>query len=99
MITTIHPDAEVELGDAAVFYARNASALIAEAFLAEFERVCELLARHPRMAARNEFGLRSMGFERFPYVVIYDATDDGLRIFAVAHQSREPGYWSGRGNG
>ena len=39
----IHPAAEAELGDAAVFYAQQASPLIAAAFLAEFERVVELL--------------------------------------------------------
>lgn len=39
----IHPEAEAELGDAAVYYATHASRAIAEAFLAEYERVLELL--------------------------------------------------------
>jgi plasmid stabilization system protein ParE len=40
---SIHPDAETELGDAAVYYATHASVAIAEAFLAEYERVLELV--------------------------------------------------------
>ena len=40
---SIHPDAEAELGNAAVYYATHASAMIALAFLAEYERVRDLL--------------------------------------------------------
>ncbi len=43
MIYAIHPDAEAELGDAAMYYATHASGMIAAAFLAEYERVCDLL--------------------------------------------------------
>jgi hypothetical protein len=35
----LHPYAEAELGEAAVYYAQHASLAIAEAFLAEYERV------------------------------------------------------------
>jgi hypothetical protein len=40
---SIHPDAEAELGDATVYYATHASRMIALAFLAEYERVRDLL--------------------------------------------------------
>jgi plasmid stabilization system protein ParE len=39
----VHPEAEAELGDAAVYYAEHASLAVAEAFVAEFERVRDLL--------------------------------------------------------
>ena len=39
----IHEEAEVELGDAATFYAEHATIRIAIAFLYEFERVIGLL--------------------------------------------------------
>jgi hypothetical protein len=45
---SIHPDAEVELGDAAMYYATHASGLIAAAFLVEFERVRDLLIENQR---------------------------------------------------
>ena len=34
--------------------------------------------------------------ERFPYIVVYQVRDDETLIVAVAHSSREPGYWEDR---
>ena len=48
MTCWIHPDAETELGDAAVYYAEQASLAIAEAFLAEYERVRDLIEETER---------------------------------------------------
>jgi plasmid stabilization system protein ParE len=93
----IHPDAEAELGDAAEFYAANASPKIANAFLTEFERVVELLIENQQRGPHGEEGLRNYHFNRFPFTVIYEEDKTlGPQIFAVAHQSREPGYWYGR---
>jgi hypothetical protein len=33
---------------------------------------------------------------RFPYSLIYAALVDEIRILAVAHHSRRPGYWRDR---
>jgi len=93
----IHPEAEAELGDAAVYYMTYASRTIAEAFLAEFEQVRDLLVENQQRGSRGEYGMRMYHFDRFPYTVIY-AEDArlGPQIFAIAHQRREPGYWSAR---
>ena len=93
----IHPDAEVELGDAAVYYATHASGLIALAFLAEYERVRDLLVENQRRGPHGEGGLRVYHFDRFPYSVVYEEDEiHGPQVLAIAHQSREPGYWSVR---
>ena len=92
----VHPDAEIELGDAAVFYATHASIAIAEAFLAEYERVRDLLIENQQRGPYGDGGLRVYHFDRFPYTVIYGEDIRGPQIFAVAHQSREPGYWDDR---
>ena len=47
MTCWLHPEAEAELGDAAVYYAQHASVAVAEAFLAEFERVRDLPIENP----------------------------------------------------
>ncbi|MBK7425134.1 MAG: type II toxin-antitoxin system RelE/ParE family toxin [Propionivibrio sp.] len=39
---------------------------------------------------------RQYNFRRFPYSIIYQVTVEELRILAVAHHRRRPGYWSGR---
>ena len=93
----IHPDAEAELGDAAVYYATEASAAIAEAFLAEYERVRDLIIENQQRAPHTDGGLRLYHFDRFPYTLVYEEDRvHGPQIYAVAHQSREPGYWGGR---
>jgi len=90
----IHPDAEAELGEAALHYAEHASPLVAEAFLAEFERVRDLLIENPRRGPHGDHGLRIYHFDRFPYTVVYEPDDSlGPQIYAVAHPHREPAYW------
>ena len=90
----IHPEAEAELGDAAVYYATHASRAIAEAFLAEYERVLDLLIENQQRGPHVDGGMRIYPFGRFPYTVVYaEDARDGPQIFAIAHQSREPQYW------
>ena len=93
----LHPDAEAELGEAAVYYATHASLAIADACLAEFERVRDLLIENQYRGPHGDDGLRVFHFDRFPYTVIYEPDDRaGPQIYAVAHQHRAPGYWLGR---
>jgi plasmid stabilization system protein ParE len=93
----IHPEAETELGDAANYYAEHASRAIAEAFLAEFERVRDLLIENQRRGPHGDHGLRVYHLDRFPYTVIYEPSDElGPQIYAIAHQHRVPGYWAER---
>lgn len=93
----IHPDAEAELGEAADYYAEHASIEIALAFVAEFERVRDLLIENQGRGPFGDFGFRVYHFGRFPYSVIYDEDEPaGPKMYAVAHQHREPGYWLGR---
>jgi plasmid stabilization system protein ParE len=93
----LHPDAEAELGEAAQYYAVAANAMIALAFLAEFERVMELLVENQQRGPHIADGLRVYHFDRFPYTVIYEEdTTSGPQVFSIAHQSREPGYWRER---
>ena len=40
--------------------------------------------------------VRSKGVSGFPYRVVYVVDDDILRIVAVAHAKRRPGYWRER---
>ncbi len=93
----LHPDAEAELGDAAVYYALHASAAIAERFLREYERVLDLVIKNQQIGSLGDLGLRVFHFDRFPYTLIYEEhVKLGPQIYAVAHQRREPGYWQGR---
>lgn len=92
----LHPEAEAELGDAAVYYSKHASLAVAEVFLAEFERVRDLLVENQLRGPHGEYGLRLYHFDRFPYTVVYEPAQSGPQIYAIAHQHREPGYWAER---
>ena len=48
MTFALHPSAEQDIADALDFYATQAGIVVAQRFLAEFERVVNLLVRHPR---------------------------------------------------
>ncbi len=92
----LHPEAESELGDAAVYYASHASRAIALAFVLEFERVLGLLVANQFLGGLANDGLRVYPFKRFPHSVVYRDDSAGPRIYAVAHQRREPEYWNRR---
>ena len=51
-------------------------------------------ARVPRLPAT--LPVRRVPVKRFPYHVVYLETPAAIRILAVAHDRRKPGYWKGR---
>ena len=92
-----HPAAEEEFFAALRFYRDSESGEVASDFEREIRRCVELLLHDPEMAAR--FGVtpaRGKLLRRFPYTLFYVVEDEVISILAVAHQSRRPGYWTGR---
>lgn len=39
---------------------------------------------------------RRMPLRRFPYSIVYLLLPEEIRVIAIAHQRRKPGYWRGR---
>jgi plasmid stabilization system protein ParE len=89
----LHPEALVDLREAAEFYREQAGLPLSRAFLSEFEYSIELLCKHPGLGGAWRHGTRRFSTRRFPFSVIYTVVDSELRVLAVAHQSRRPGYW------
>ena len=89
-------EAEEELTEAIAFYIEQASVSVANAFLSEFIRAASLVAEHPRLGKPASRGRRLFPLQRFPYSLVYRAEDEVVRIGAVAHHSRRPGYWRAR---
>ena len=96
MTYLLHPDAEVDLREAAEFYRKRAGNDLALTFIAEFEFSVSLLLEHPMLGAIWRNGRRRFVMRRFPYSLIYNAVDQQIRILAVAHHGRRPGYWQDR---
>ena len=93
-----HPDAELELIEAAVYYERQVVGL-GERFEADIRRATDLLLDQPAMGIPADQNLRKFILTRFPFTLYYAVAGDVLRIEAVAHQYRRPGYWKSRVEG
>lgn len=89
----IDPAALAELNDAAGFYRGHTNAALGGAFVDEFERVTKLLLANPRLGSVSRNGVRQHAFHSFPYLLLYQIAGNELRIIAVSHQRRKPGYW------
>jgi toxin ParE1/3/4 len=89
-------EAERELTDGALFYAREGNAELGLAFVAEFERALRVLCDQPRLGPVWRGTTRRFLLQRFPYGIIYQVKPDEIRVIALAHQSRRPEYWRGR---
>ena len=90
-----HPEAEEELYEAAFRYDLEVAKL-GSRFADEVERVVTLLLEHPELGSRLDEDLRHFVLRRFPFSVVYAVLADLVYIVAIAHGSREPGYWRSR---
>src|SRR5437762_6292396 len=90
-----HPEAEEEFIETAAYYEQNVPGL-GERFGREVLRGIERLLEYPELGPSIDANLRKLVLIRFPYFLIYSFTTDLLRIVAVAHTRRRPGYWRSR---
>jgi len=90
-----HPAAEAEYHEAIGYYSRIGAEL-GMSFVTEVEAAIERARQMPEAYAKIGGGLRRVLTHRFRYAIIYEVLEDRILIWAVAHTSREPGYWKAR---
>jgi plasmid stabilization system protein ParE len=95
MGASFHPEAQVELEEAQAWYEQR-SPLAAAGFLDEISLAIRRMSDGPFRYPIAVHGTRRMVLTRFPFIIYYRASDGGIVIVAVAHQSRKPGYWVSR---
>jgi plasmid stabilization system protein ParE len=92
----LHRAATNEHYDNVNFYEDRLPGLGAD-YLKEFETVmahiCTAPDFYPTIGAPY---IHKAGLKRFPFHVIYRAEQNKIIVLAVAHQRRQPAYWSGR---
>lgn len=94
---SLHPEAEGDLRQAAEFYRDRAGNRLSQSFLGEFEQSISILLQHRGLGSPwRGRGRRRYLMKRFPYSLVYTVSGEEIRILAVAHHSRRPGYWRGR---
>ena len=100
MNVRIHPDAEEELYQAALWY-EDREPGVGLRLLAAFDvarlRISERADRLPlleRLPFKRD--IRRTFLKRFPFMVVCELFPDEVVILAVAHGSQKPFYWSDR---
>lgn len=71
---SLDPKAKKELEDAFVYYREQGGNKLAEAFIAEFERVALLLCANTGFGTPAGGERRTYSLRRFPYSLIYRST-------------------------
>lgn len=74
---------------------------LGDEFLDAIDQALDVLERTPTPGVRvvhapTGMHVRKVLVERFPFALILLVRPRSLRILAVAHLKREPGYWLGR---
>jgi hypothetical protein len=93
----VRRSAEAEIAGALAWYEGKHPGLGIE-FLAEVDRafaqIREAPARWPLWHQDRPY--RQHPLRRFPFLVLYRVTATYVRVAAVAHTSKRPGYWLGK---
>ena len=90
-----HPASQDEYDEILAHLGAEAPAVV-EAFREELIRTVAFIEEHPEAATVERGRVRRKLLMRFPHELYYVVEPDRLRVLAVAHQKRRPGYWMDR---
>ncbi|MGZ5427914.1 MAG: type II toxin-antitoxin system RelE/ParE family toxin [Thermoanaerobaculia bacterium] len=90
-----HPAASEEFLDAVRYHQEQADR--GEDFRAAVDKAAQRLLERPELGpVVSREGARKLVLRDFRYNLFYAIENDFIRIYAVAHQRRKPGYWLSR---
>jgi hypothetical protein len=94
------PEVPEELAEAVLWYEARRPGLGNE-FLTEIESTLPIIESRPQSFPRLEnvspaYDIRRALLPRFPYAIVFLARTEELRVLAIAHAKRRPGYWLSR---
>ena len=92
---SFHPDAEKELEEAENYY-DNIREELGNRFRAETEMAISRILDFPNAWQGLSQNTRRRALKTFLYGIVYRVKTDEIRILAVMHLHREPGYWRNR---
>src|SRR5258708_7489018 len=95
MKARFHDAAQVELAEAVDYYDEKTDGLGGR-LLAEIRAATRRIEQYPEIAPEIDHAVRGKVLSTFPYTLMYVIDPDELFIVAVAHHSKNPGYWVDR---
>jgi len=90
-----HPEALEEYDQAGHYFAQRQPGLDLR-FIVCVEEAIALILEDPHRWRSIDEDVRRCLTRVFPYGILYTVEDDFVLIVAIAHCSREPGYWKHR---
>jgi len=91
----LHPEADQELTDAAVWYDQQRSGL-GSRYLDAVDAGLQHLAENPECGTIVDDLCRMLRISRFPYGLIFRDRMSETQVIAVHHLSRDTEYWGRR---
>ena len=97
MKVSLAGSARRDIDSAGAFYARVRRELV-DQFIQELDRALSLIEENPRLGRRVGTQHRRFPLHGFPFFVNYriDNAKALIRVVAISHQRRRPGYWANR---
>ncbi len=93
----IHRLARREISDVYLHYQRTDDPTLAPDFRSRLRAAFQEIRRNPeRYPRQHRTVVRKYILKRFPYLIFYIDYPEYIRVFAIAHTSRRPGYWKSR---
>ncbi len=96
MRLSLNDEAQTDVDSAVDWYIADGALVVAEDFYNALDKTFALLSKYPSMGEQVAHGMRILSLHDFPYSLIYRIQGDEIRVIAIAHHSRRPGYWVGR---
>jgi toxin ParE1/3/4 len=93
MLLLLHPAARLELDAALAWSKATFGDRTAAKLRRRFDQASQLLMREPALGTAQSGRVRKFPLRQFPYTLVYRVQSEVITVIAVAHQSREPGYW------
>jgi plasmid stabilization system protein ParE len=96
MRVSLSDAAQADADAAGDWYIGERAFIAADDFADELDQALGLLSRFPKLGKTSAGNTRALALHSFPYSLIYRPQADVIRVIAVAHHSRRPGYWAKR---
>ncbi len=90
-----HEEADAEVNEAVRYSAGRAPGL-GLTFLEDVEQAVDQVLATPEACQLAGDEVRRKLLRRFPYSLLYVIEADRIRVMAVTHHQRRPGYWISR---
>jgi plasmid stabilization system protein ParE len=87
--------ARLDIVEASDFYKKK-SISAEKRFFDDIERTAAVLLEFPGIGEEHRIEIHRFALQDFPYFLYYLILPDGIRVVAVAHQSRHLSHWDDR---